>query len=98
MTANAKCSAPTTAWAQTPAAPTSKSVKNWACPSNAQGRSSKPHWRSCEDRGGHMTLLSIENPVVSKSKRISYREFLANSPEDAHVEWVNGEVVPMAPI
>jgi Uma2 family endonuclease len=45
-----------------------------------------------------MTLLSIEKSTISKPKRISYREFLANYPEDAHLEWVNGEVVPMAPI
>ena len=45
-----------------------------------------------------MALLAIDKPVSSKPKRISYREFLASSPEDAHVEWVNGEIVPMAPI
>jgi Uma2 family endonuclease len=45
-----------------------------------------------------MTLLSIEKSTSSKPKPISYRQYLATEPEGAHTEWVNGEIIQMAPI
>lgn len=41
--------------------------------------------------------LQIRQPVVS-SRKMSYKEFLEWDGENQHVEWVDGEVVAMAPI
>ena len=40
----------------------------------------------------------IKAPAPSIERKISYEEFLEWDGEDQHVEWVNGKVVPMAPI
>lgn len=34
----------------------------------------------------------------SRATKISYREFLRRDQDDAHVEWIDGKVVPMAPV
>lgn len=45
-----------------------------------------------------MTQQLREQSVPAPVPKITYEQFLAQTPEDAHVEWVNGEVVAMAPI
>jgi Uma2 family endonuclease len=44
-----------------------------------------------------MTLILPDMPGRT-AKKMTYRQFLANTPEDLHAEWVDGEMVPMAPI
>jgi Uma2 family endonuclease len=46
-----------------------------------------------------MTLL-IDDKLSHepKPKRITYKQYLATAPDGEHSEWVNGEVIPMAPI
>ena len=41
--------------------------------------------------------LQLRQPVLS-TRKMSYREFLQWDGENQHVEWVDGEVVAMAPI
>ena len=41
--------------------------------------------------------LQLRQPVVS-SRKMTYKEFLEWDGENQHVEWVDGEVVAMAPI
>jgi Uma2 family endonuclease len=46
-----------------------------------------------------MTLVSTDKIVPANSgSKPTYRQFLATQPEGAHTEWVNGEVIQMAPI
>ena len=48
-----------------------------------------------------MTLLTddeLASPLQPKPKLITYKQYLATAPEDEHSEWVNGEIIPMAPI
>ena len=37
-------------------------------------------------------------PAVQFPNRISFEDFLATIDEDTHVEWVDGQVVPMTPV
>jgi Uma2 family endonuclease len=37
-------------------------------------------------------------PAVQFPTRISFEDFLATIDEDTHVEWVDGQVVPMSPV
>ena len=41
-------------------------------------------------------LADAEAPV--KAGSLSYEDFLERTDENAHVEWVNGEIIPMSPI
>src|ERR1700759_453847 len=45
-----------------------------------------------------MTQQLLANQTESKRARITYARFLKDFGESAHVEWVNGEAVLMAPI
>lgn len=38
------------------------------------------------------------NAQADKQAKLSYEEFLEWTGEDQHLEWVNGEVVPMSPV
>lgn len=40
----------------------------------------------------------LNAPVASARPRMTYKQFLEWDGENQHVEWVDGEVVPMAPI
>src|SRR5436305_5745716 len=45
-----------------------------------------------------MTRAAHPRPPSPAPARISYQEFLRREREDNHVEWVDGEIVMMAPI